>query len=90
MGSAIVDARVILTLSHSFSWREFCVGQQLREVLSRSFNVVYGPLSEVCKDTEGALEAARPVVRPCAFQRGRILAAEITVIHPWAVLDYIK
>ena len=64
--------------------------QQLREVLSRSFGVVYGPLSEVCKDTEGALKAARFVVCPRAFQRGRILAAETTVIHPWAVLDYVK
>jgi len=40
--------------------------------LSRSFDVVYGSLSEVCKDTEGALETARSVVRPCALQRGGV------------------
>jgi hypothetical protein len=89
-GQKLWPSRVTLTFSHSFSWRGFSVSQQLREVLSRSFDVVYGPFSEVYKDTERALETARAVVRSCAFQRGRILAAEITVIHPWAVLDYVK
>ncbi len=50
----------------------FFVIQQLREVLSHSFSVVYGPLSEVRKHTEGALEAAGAAVRPCALQRGRV------------------
>jgi len=59
-------------LSHSFTWRGFSVIQQLREVLSRSFSVVYGPLSEVRKHTERALETAGTAVRPCALQRGRV------------------